>query len=233
MLAIFDNDGTICDTQEVEGRCYAQAIEQVTGVRLSSIDWNQFEERTSSAIVRQLLGPDTAASEKEERIKQEFCRLLRIARPACPGDFTQIPGALDFIERLRNENVVVAIATGGFDTEAEFKLDCCGLRMHDFPHATASDKPRRRDIVQLAAIRAGHELGSAVYFGDAPWDVRVSKELGIPMIGIGRRCEQLRQLGLRFVFRDYTEPEQIMNALRTLARMPNEAMHASCEDARA
>lgn len=227
MLAIFDNDGTICDTQEVEGRCYAQAIEEVTGLCLSTIDWNRFDERTSSAIVRQLLGSDTAASEKEDRIKQAFCRLLRIAQPTCPGDFAQIPGAVDFIERLRNENVVVAIATGGFDTEAEFKLDCCGLRMRDFPHATASDTPRRRDIVQLAALRAGHELSSAVYFGDAPWDVRVSKELGIPMIGVGRRCEQLRQLGLRFAFRDYTDPEQIMNALRTIARMPNDAMRAS------
>lgn len=223
MLVIFDNDGTLCDTQEVEGRCYAQAIKQVTGLCLSTIDWNRFEERTSSAIVRQLLGSDARATEKEEQVKQEFCRLLRIARPTYPGDFTQIPGAVDFIERLRSENVAVAIATGGFDAEAEFKLDCCGLRMRDFPHATASDKPRRRDIIELAAFRAGHELSSVAYFGDAPWDLRVSTELGIPMIGIGRRCEQLRQMGLRFAFRDYTEPEEIMNALRMIVRMPHNA----------
>ena len=36
MLAIFDNDGTICDTQEVEGTCYAQAIARVTGLSLST-----------------------------------------------------------------------------------------------------------------------------------------------------------------------------------------------------
>lgn len=217
MLAIFDNDGTLCDTQEVEGRCYAQAIEEVTGLSLSAIDWGRFEERTSSAIVRQLLEADAAADEKEERVKQEFCRLLRIAQPSYPGDFAPIRGAVEFIERLRQENVAVAIATGGFDAEAEFKLDCCGLRLHDFPHATASDKPRRRDIIQLAALRAGRELDAVVYFGDAPWDVRVSRELGIPMIGIGRRYEQLRREGLRFAFRDYTEREEIMNALKSIA----------------
>jgi hypothetical protein len=32
LLAIFDNDGTICDTQEVEGACYAKAIESVTPI---------------------------------------------------------------------------------------------------------------------------------------------------------------------------------------------------------
>jgi 8-oxo-dGTP pyrophosphatase MutT (NUDIX family) len=35
MLAIFDNDGTICDTQQVEWRCYSQAIERVTGQSLA------------------------------------------------------------------------------------------------------------------------------------------------------------------------------------------------------
>jgi hypothetical protein len=110
----------------------------------------------------------------------------------------------------------VAIATGGFDKEAEFKLACCGLRLGDFPHATASDTPRRRDIIELACARAGFEIDSAVYFGDAPWDARVTSELGMPMIGIGRRCEQLLQLGVRFAFPDYSDPESIMTALQII-----------------
>ena len=88
MLAIFDNDGTICDTQKVEGRCYALAIERVTGRSLASIDWTAFPDPTSSAIIRQLLADDVDAADKEELIKQEFCRLLHEDRPKFPGDFS-------------------------------------------------------------------------------------------------------------------------------------------------
>lgn len=217
ILAVFDNDGTICDTQEVEGLCYARAIEHVTGRSLATLDWITYNEPTSTAIVRDLLAGDPAASAKEEAIKQEFLRLLEAERPKFPGDFSPLAGAVQFIERLKREKVCpVAIATGCFDTSARFKLRCCGLNLDDFPHATSSDTPRRRDIIPLATVRAGFQLSSVVYFGDAPWDVRVSRLLGIPIIGIGRRIAQLRALGVQHAFRDYSDADAIIHALTAL-----------------
>lgn len=216
MLAIFDNDGTICDTQEVEGRCYALAIERVTGLSLSTHDWSAYKEPTSAAIVREMLAGDVALREKEERIKHEFCQLMRDERPLHPGDFLPILGAVEFIDRLQREGIRVAIATGGFDIEAQFKLECCGIDLSAFPHATSSDIPSRSDIIALAASRAGFKLASVVYFGDAPWDIEACAKLGIPMIGIGRRYAKLRSLGVENTFRDYSEPDRIMNALLSL-----------------
>ncbi len=226
ILAIFDNDGTICDTQEVEGVCYAKAIERVTGRSLSTVDWTTYEEPTSSAIVRDLLTGDPAALTKEEEIKREFVRLLEQERPRFPGDFTPLQGAVQFITRLKQERICsVAIATGCFDTSARFKLKCCGITLDDFPHATSSDTPRRRDIIPLAASRAGFHVSSAVYFGDAPWDVRVAATLGVPMIGIGRRCERLRELGVQHAFRDYGDSDAIIRALFELMNPePNQAL---------
>ncbi len=219
MLAVFDNDGTICDTQEVEGACYARAIERVTGRSLSTLDWTTYEEPTSSAIVRDLLGDDPSAPAKEEEVKREFVRLLEEERPKFPGDFAPVAGAVRFIERLKEENICsVAIATGCFDTSAKFKLRCCGITLDDFPHATSSDTPRRRDIIPLAAARAGFGVSSVVYFGDAPWDARVSRILGIPMIGIGRRIERLRYLGVQYVFRDYSDADSIIGVLKELKK---------------
>mgnify|MGYP000911880503 FL=1 len=221
MLAVFDNDGTICDTQEVEGPCYAKAIEHVTGKSLSSLDWASYEEPTSSAIVRDLLAGDPAAPAKEEEIKREFTRLLKEEQPKFPGDFIPLPGAVQFIERLKAENIcTVAIATGCFDTSARFKLQCCGIDLDDFPHATSSDTPRRRAIIPLAAARAEFEISEVVYFGDAPWDVVVSRLLEVPMIGIGRRIDQLRGLGIRNVFRDYSDSDAIIRVLHGLKK-PN------------
>lgn len=218
MLAIFDIDGTICDTQDIEGRCFAAAIERVTGMSLATLDWAAYNEPTSTGIVHELLANDAAREEKEERIKNEFYLLLRKERPAFPGDFSPLPGAGEFIEGLLAEGSGVAIATGCFDTTARFKLECCGISLDRFPHATSSDTVLRRDIISLAASRAGYELSSVVYFGDAPWDVRVSHTLAIPMIGIGRRYEQLRALGVPHTFRDYTEPARIREACRNLGR---------------
>lgn len=214
MLALFDNDGTICDTQEVEGRCFARAIRQVTGISLSTLDWSDYPEPTSSAIVRGLLAGDPSATEKEVEIEREFVRLLKEEQPRFPGDFTPLPGAIAFIESLKAEGICsVAIATGCFAASARFKLRCCGIDLDAFPHATSSDTPGRRDIIPLAVARAGFEISQVVYFGDAPWDVRASRLLGIPMIGMGRRTGQLRELGVRHVFRDYSDPSAILRVL--------------------
>jgi phosphoglycolate phosphatase-like HAD superfamily hydrolase len=219
MLAIFDIDGAICDTQEVEGACYARAIERVTGRSLSTLDWTAYDEPTSSAIVRDLLVGDSAAERKEEEIKTEFVRLMEEERPNFPADFSPILGAVEFIERLKKEDICsVAIATGCFDASARFKLWCCGIELEAFPFATSSDTPRRRDIIPLAASRAGFDLASVVYLGDAPWDARVSAILSVPMIGIGRRYEQLRELGVRHVFRDYSGADRIIEVMMALNR---------------
>ena len=217
MLAVFDNDGTICDTQEVEGRCFAQAIEQVTGRSLANVDWTTYEEPTSTAIVREFLKGEPSAEGKESQIKQAFLKLLQEEQPKFPADFSPLPGAISFIQRLKAEDICsVAIGTGCFDTSAAFKLQCCGIRLDDFPNATSSDTTRRRDILALAATRAGFPLSAVVYFGDAPWDVRVSQILGVPMIGVGRRIDQLRTLGVPHVFRDYSAPNAIIRVLHGL-----------------
>ncbi|MCX6972169.1 MAG: HAD hydrolase-like protein [Verrucomicrobia bacterium] len=226
MVAIFDNDGTICDTQEVESLCFAKAIERVTGLSLSTLDWTTYEEPTSSAIVRDLLKGDQTAPEKEEDIKREFLRLLEEECPKFPGDFSPVAGAVQFIERLQREAICsVAIATGCFDTTARLKLQCCGIDMDSFPNATSSDTPRRRDIIPLAAARGGFDLSLAVYFGDAPWDVRVSHALGVPMIGIGRRIQQLQSLGVQHVFRDYSASDRIIDVLNHLKSSTRPGSH--------
>lgn len=214
MLAIFDIDGTVCDTQEVEGRCYAQAFEEVCGISLETLDWTLYPEPTSSGIVRSILGDDSELATKEPAFRDRFVALLAEEQPKFPGDFIPIDGAVEFIAKLSAEKgITVAFATGGFDTEAAFKLKCCEIDIAEYPHATSSDTPRRRDIIPLSAKRSGIDLSSAVYFGDAPWDVEVSGILDLPMIGIGRRIEDLRKRGLRKVFRDFTQPDALFEAL--------------------
>jgi len=219
MLALFDIDGTVCDTQEVEGRCFAQAFDEVCGLSLETLDWSQYEEPTSSGIVRTLLAGDPDLARKEIELRDRFVQLLSEVQPKFPEDFRPIRGAVEFLSRLSTDpSVTVAFATGGFDTETAFKLRCCGINLSEYPHATSSDTPRRREILPLAAKRAGIDLSSAVYFGDAPWDVKVSGVLNLPMMGIGRRTESLRQLGLRNVFRDFSQSDALLKTFYALVQ---------------
>lgn len=218
MITIFDIDGTICDSREIEGVCFVNAIEQVTGIRLSTLEWTEYPEPTSSGIVRGLLREDPASSQKELEIKREYCRLLGEARLTHPEEFMPIPGVHSFIHRLQEEKIsTVAIATGCFDDEARFKLDCCGINLDDYPHATSSDTPRRIDILPLAAARAGGATADIVYFGDAPWDFAVSRALPVHMIGIGRRIRQLAELGLEHTFPNYRDHASLLDALAELS----------------
>ena len=217
MLTIFDIDGTICDTQEVEGRCYAQAFGEIFGFSLETVDWTKFEEPTSSGIVRSLCGHLSYVDALEMKFRDRFVYLLKKEKPRFPGDFTPLSGATEFISELSSDpSVTVAFATGGFDTEADFKLECCGIDLGSYPHATSSDTPKRREIIPLAASRAEKDLSSAIYFGDAPWDLEACRVLGIPMIGIGRRIDCLRELGLSHAFRDFSEPSQIRSVMSKL-----------------
>lgn len=203
-LAIFDIDGTLCDTQEAEGICYARAMVEVTGVALDTLDWSQYPEPTSRGILETILEGDPDREEKAKAFENCFLEHLQAIRPEYPGDFLPIPGAVEFVKRLEADTAwSVAIATGGFESEARFKLKCCGLDLKAFPYATSSDTPYRKEIIPLAADRAGGNLDSAVYFGDAPWDWKVSQELGIPFIGIGRQVKVLRDLGAQETFVDF------------------------------
>ncbi|MDF1657879.1 MAG: HAD family hydrolase [Verrucomicrobiales bacterium] len=218
MLAIFDIDGTVCDTQDVEERCYATAFEEVCGVSLSTLDWNQYPEATSSGIFRSVLNDRPDLLKLEQEFESRFVQLLKEAQPEYPADFSPISGAVEFIDRLSDSSgISVAFATGGYYSEAEFKLKCCGIDLAKFPQATSSDVPGRSDIITLAAQRAGLSLSRSVYFGDALWDISACNRIQLPMIGIGRRIDQLREHGLTCAFRDYSNSDAIWNAFRRAA----------------
>jgi len=222
MLAIFDVDGTLCDSREIELRCLSKAIEDVLEVRLDHADWEDFGEATSSGITSAALASSLLPAALESAVESRFLELLREASVKFPEEFTPIAGAVDFLDALRSSGQFgVAIATGGWESEARFKLSCCGLDLRDFPHATSSDTAFRIDIVSLAARRAGVSLDSCVYFADAQWDILVSQELEIPLVGIGRRGDLFREEGQTPHFRDYRDGAAIMAHLQSLRCEPS------------
>ena len=217
MLIIFDIDGTLCDTHDVDTRCYIEAVESVTGHSLASVDWAHYTEATSAAIVHQLLSelgiPDAIAA--EQRIHDEFVARLGAAAQRTPEMFQPIDGALELFEELRRKNYNIAIATGCWRESAKLKLHRSGFTIGDIPFASASDARRRADIIALAAYRAGFGVGDAVYVGDGLWDLKAARELCMRFIGVGKRHALLHEHGASRLLVSFAERAQFFRSLES------------------
>ncbi len=216
MLVIFDIDGTLCDTCEIDARCYIEAFESVTGRSLETVDWSHYPEATNSAIVHELLSETGIPNvvDMEQRILEELIARLNAEAGRKPELFRPIEGALELFEDLRRrEGYKIAIATGDWQESAKLKLRLSGFKTDDFPFASSSDTRRRADIISLAAARAGHALSGSVYIGDGVWDMKAADELGIQFIGVGRKHELLREHGARKTLSSFRDVKSFFSAL--------------------
>lgn len=215
MLIIFDIDGTLCDTSEVDAACYAEAIEQVTGRSLSTVDWSSYPEATNTAIAQDFLREigEKEIELRERHIREEFVRRLEDKGRSNPELFRPIDGAREIIAHLRRKKYSIAIATGCWRESAHSKLRMAGFDVNGMPFASSSDTRRRPDIIALAAERAGRAISDSVYVGDGVWDVKAAHELGMRFIGIGRSHEILRGHGARTVFPSFRDVKAFFDAL--------------------
>lgn len=94
-----------------------------------------------------------------------------------------------------------------------------------FPAASADDALARVSIMRMAIDRAASRMGGRpdgiVYVGDAVWDARACRQLGLPFIGIagGGDAERLRSEGAEAVFADYSDIAEFCAALQRALRL--------------
>lgn len=225
MIVIFDIDGTLCRTSDVDDTCWCRAASEILGVGAMSTDWGDYPHSTDESIACALIREhrnEEPSRKLLDRLRDRFFELLEETRISDPGQFQATPGATVLMDLLRNRGVHLAVATGGWRCSAQFKLDCAGIPHHDLPAAFADDAHPRERIITIAMERAAatagiqlQSLGTAVYVGDGPWDVRAARGLGIEFIGVatGERAIQLREQGALRVFPDFTDQESFLEAL--------------------
>jgi phosphoglycolate phosphatase len=144
--------------------------------------------------------------------------ILRAELARTPERFAPIDGARGILDHLRSRGWGVALATGAWGASARTKLGAVGLAA-DIPMACADDAESREEIVRLAWERAegqaGFRFDRVVSVGDAPWDVRTARSLGIPFVGIGGgpREEKLRAAGARTVLPHLADRPAVLAAL--------------------
>lgn len=221
-LAIFDIDGTLTATNAVDDECYARAVAEMFDVAPEAIDWSGTPHVTDSGIARYLWTRHRARDAEVSdlaALRQRFLAILEAEIARAPERCVAIAGAGALLEHLRRAGWHVALATGGWLASASMKLRVAGLAFTDLPMACADDAESREDIVRLARQKAERQAGitfrRVVSIGDAAWDVRTARSLGLPFVGIatGTRADRLRTEGAATILPDLADPVAVLAAL--------------------
>jgi len=224
-LAIFDLDGTVMHTTRVDEVCYVRAVRQELGVHDIDNDWSKYTHSTDSGITAEILqihfGRQPTRDELT-RVRERFLALLAETFRTEAGSCSEIAGATAALQQLRvHPQWRIALATGSWQECAVLKLHTAGLGLDGVPAAFADDSPVREEIIALARSRAltcyrQDDFSRVVYVGDAPWDVRAARRLGIPFLGIGggRKAQRLLRDGASEVLQDFGDFERLLRGLQ-------------------
>jgi phosphoglycolate phosphatase-like HAD superfamily hydrolase len=226
-LAVFDIDGTLTDTNAVDDECYLRSVADILGLSRQSLDWSEAPHVTDSALLRWLAERHTCPlnATHESDVLHRFLELLAQQFAANPARFHAIAGAPNVHAELESRGWHIALATGGWEPSARFKLKAIGFDTAGIVLASATDALTRIDIVRLALERATEALGAferVVSVGDATWDVRTAAAVGWPFVGVatGVPADRLRAAGASTIVSDLSDITALCLALE-VAEVPH------------
>ena len=222
---LFDIDGTLLHSDRTDSRCFASSYEATFGKPFPTIDWTKYPHVTDHVIFRTAHTDQFGREASEEErltFEEHYLAQLRRKRAATPQTFREVPGAAALWDHLQqDERYVTGIATGGWRRPAQIKLAHVGIPPEQ-PYGAYADGMETREAILGAAIelaRGQHAVDRVVYVGDAAWDVRTCRNMGLPFIGVRHRGdhEQLRRHGAAEVVTDYRDVEGFMALVEQVA----------------
>jgi phosphoglycolate phosphatase-like HAD superfamily hydrolase len=223
-LAVFDIDGTLTDTNDVDSVCYVQALADAQAFKGLNTNWGEYPHTTDSGITLHIFEQRLQRAPDDfelARLKECFVGLLNQHYLESSQLFQEIQGARVALERLRLErDWSIAIATGCWRASAALKLRAAGLELEGIPAAFAEDGLSRESIIEAAISKALTCYGQSnfekiVSVGDGLWDVSAAHNLKLAFLGVGsgEREARLRRAGAKHVIPDFTNYTQLVQYL--------------------
>lgn len=202
-LVIFDIDGTLLKTFEIDATCYAQTFNELFESHMPMTDRSQFYSSTDSGLLKEAsalyLGRDLNTHEIKAFQARFFAKLEHELKSK--NDLMIFNAGKTFLELQQHPNTDVAIATGAWLTTAKIKLDAIGLNYKGVPLASSNDSDHRIEIIRhainLSISHYGNQYKTITYVGDKHWDYLAAKQLNIEFYGIGddSKMKELNKYG--------------------------------------
>jgi phosphoglycolate phosphatase-like HAD superfamily hydrolase len=216
MVVILDVDGTLTLTSELDAAVFTRTFQAVTGKALPTTDWSRYRNATDQGIAEEAIEILGLAPTILGPFRQAFVEALRseLARsPARP-----VHGAPWILEELCQRGHAVAIATGAWEEAARLKLESAGVDPVGCLLVGSDGRPAREEVVRTAWDRFGTPRG-AVYVGDAVWDLRAARTLGLGFVGMDLAGDgALAKAGARVVVRGLYPVADLIAALERARR---------------
>jgi len=222
-LVIFDIDGTLLYSNKVDSQCFADTYEELYSEPFPTIDWTKYPHVTDDTIfgtvIKDRFGRAVDADEMQV-FKDAFVSKIQYKRLRNPELFEEVPGAVNIIEYLQNEEeILLGIGTGGWRQPAMVKLKHLGFNTENMFMSFADGHYSRESMVNASIdmAKAQHaNIERVVYVGDASWDVKTTRNLALPFIGIRKEgdLDALQKVGADYVLKDYLEHQKFKDYIR-------------------
>ena len=213
-LIIFDIDGTLLYSNKIDSQCFSDSYEAVFDYTFPSIDWRDYPHVTDHTIFGTVFKKQfnrLVTAEELDRFQTDFVNRMQQKRVETPEEFKEVPGARQTVDRLLSDDkFAVGIATGGWQRPAQFKLRHIGIDYTNIFDSYADYKETRDDIVNESidnARKQHSDFQRIVYVGDAVWDVKTTRDMNLPLIGIRRNGDRhiLEDEGATHILQDYSD----------------------------
>lgn len=198
---LFDIDGTLVDSNYLHVDAWDRALADV-GHPVDAWRIHRAIGMDSSRLLETLLGDD--ADELGDRAKDRHAHHYE----ASSGRLRSFDGAQVLLRELHGRGLQVVLATSAPPDELEVLLSVLDVDDALSEVTSSSDvetaKPEP-DIVRVALDKAGVSAESAIFVGDAVWDVEAAKRAGVGVIGVlsgGVSAQELRDAGAIAVYDD-------------------------------
>ncbi|MBW2609343.1 MAG: HAD family hydrolase [Deltaproteobacteria bacterium] len=187
---IFDLDGTLVDSYDLDGQLFRKAVLSVVAVVKFRKSWHDYRHSTYAGILTEILTElNLPVRDYYDSVRQRFGKLIKIHLQSANG-CKPIPGAANLLKILHQiSKIRIGIATGGWSHTARMNLEAAGLSDLNVPMSSCDDAPSRTEIMQVCSKRMKSSFSDFIYVGDAEWDLRAANKLGWQFIGVGTRLE--------------------------------------------
>lgn len=182
---LWDLDGTLVDSGDFHFQSWRTVMAR-EGEHLTRDKFAQSFGQKNDQILRVWLGPDASPDKIKQVGDDKEAEYRRLARA---HGLTALPGACDWVERLRADGWRQAIASSAPRQNIDVMLELIGLSGTFDAIVSAEDVTAGKPDPQVflaAAARLGVAPARAIVVEDASVGIEAARRAGMRSIGVGR-----------------------------------------------
>ena len=216
ICAVFDVDGTLVDSayivvEAVKEACLKNDLPIPDAEKIKSGIGLSLEEALERLF-------DKIDEEKLNQLAADYRVAAFSLRKNIPAPFFN--GAKECLDKLEQEGILLAVATGNSRKGVGQVLDPSGLTPKFISIKTADVCPGKPHPAMLEEImtETGLAANSVVMIGDSIYDMQMAKNAKTPALGVAwgyHSVEELKNAGADLVVKDFSE---VLGAIKILTK---------------